>query len=196
MLRGGNPLTVGVGIIIEVIRKNNSDYDPDAAGSEIAPSSSDPIYLGTLLRHFAKHVPDFMGLILSPNHVINDGEKPKTVKRESLAVASGTKIEPLGFDRFKTCELMAELLHCSNMGLLNEQGSEAYIQKRDAERERLKAGRKSGAASTTAFGGDRILRGWVRTAEWTTFTQPWRVARRDSKIRGNSLQKQARPAPY
>src|ERR1700754_4248779 len=27
MLRGGNPLTVGVGIVIEVIRKNNSDYD-------------------------------------------------------------------------------------------------------------------------------------------------------------------------
>ena len=132
-------MTVGVGIVIEVIRKNNSDYDPDAAGSEIAPSSSDPIYLGTLLRHFAKHVPDFMGLILSPNHVINDGEKPKTVKREPLGVASGTKIEPLGFDRFKTCELMAELLHCSNMGLLNERGSEAYIQKRDAERERLKA---------------------------------------------------------
>ena len=31
MLRGGNALTVGVGIIIEVIRKNNSDYDPDVA---------------------------------------------------------------------------------------------------------------------------------------------------------------------
>ena len=28
MLKGGNPLTVGGGIIIEVIRKNNSDYDP------------------------------------------------------------------------------------------------------------------------------------------------------------------------
>ncbi|KPI40644.1 Extragenic suppressor of kinetochore protein 1 [Cyphellophora attinorum] len=28
MLQGGNPLTVGVGIVIEVIRKNNSDYDP------------------------------------------------------------------------------------------------------------------------------------------------------------------------
>ena len=139
MLRGGNPLTVGVGIIIEVIRKNNSDYDPDGVGPDTVPSSSDPIYLGTLLRHFAKHVPDFMDLILSPNHVISDGETSRTVKREPLVVASGTKIEPLGFDRFKTCELMAELLHCSNMGLLNECGSEAYVQKRDAERERLKA---------------------------------------------------------
>lgn len=139
MLRGGNPLTVGVGIIIEVIRKNNSDYDPDGVGPDTVPSSSDPIYLGTLLRHFAQHVPDFMDLILSPNHVIIDGDSSKVVKREPLGVASGTKIEPLGFDRFKTCELMAELLHCSNMGLLNERGSEAYVKKRDAERDRLKA---------------------------------------------------------
>lgn len=139
MLRGGNPLTVGVGIIIEVIRKNNSDYDPDGVGPDTVPSSSDPIYLGTLLRQFAKHVPDFMDLILSPNHVVIDGDTSKTVKRESLGVASGNKIEPLGFDRFKTCELMAELLHCSNMGLLNERGSEAYVKNRDAERDRLKA---------------------------------------------------------
>lgn len=127
MLRGGNPLTVGVGIIIEVIRKNNSDYDLDnQIGPE--PKTSDPIYLGTLLRQFAKHVPDFMRLIRSPS-----------AKKPDLKTAFGDKVEPLGFDRFKTCELMAELLHCSNMGLLNERGSEAEIKRRDAERERLKA---------------------------------------------------------
>lgn len=140
MLRGGNPLPVGVGTIIEVIRKNNSDYDPDVgAGAESVPSSNDPIYLGTLLRYFAKHVPDFMELILSPTHTVLDGDSTMTVKRKDLAVAFGTKIEPLGFDRFKTCELMAELLHCSNMGLLNERGSEALVRQRDEERERLKA---------------------------------------------------------
>ena len=140
MLRGGNPLTVGVGTIIEVIRKNNSDYDPDVgAGANSIPSSNDPIYLGTLLRYFAKHVPDFMELILSPTHTVADGDNTMTVKRKELAVAFGSKIEPLGFDRFKTCELMAELLHCSNMGLLNERGSEAYVKQRDQERERLKA---------------------------------------------------------
>ena len=140
MLKGGNPLTVGVGIIIEVIRKNNSDYDPEIqAGQELPPSTSDPIYLGTLLRFFAKHVPDFMDLILSPNHTIADETGTKTVKRQELQVAFGNSIEPLGFDRFKTCELMAELLHCSNMGLLNERGSEAYIQQRDKEREKLRA---------------------------------------------------------
>ena len=140
MLRGGNPLTVGVGMIIEVIRKNNSDYDPDVgAGPDSVPSSNDPIYLGTLLRCFAKRVPDFMGLLLSPNHAIADGNSQITIKRKELGVAFGSKIEPLGFDRFKTCELMAELLHCSNMGLLNERGSEAFIRQRDEEREKLRA---------------------------------------------------------
>ncbi|KAK6396316.1 hypothetical protein LTR65_009399 [Meristemomyces frigidus] len=127
MLRGGNPLTVGVGIIIEVIRKNNSDYDLDnQVGPE--PKTSDPIYLGSLLRQFGQRVPDFMHLIRSPGS-----------KKPDLKAAFGSKIEPLGFDRFKTCELMAELLHCSNMGLLNERGAEEEVRKRDAARERLKA---------------------------------------------------------
>lgn len=139
MLRGGNPLTVGVGTIIEVIRKNNSDYDMDNGAPDAIPSSNDPIYLGSLLRTFAKHVPDFMALILSPTHTVPDGDSTMVRKREDLSVAFGSKIEPLGFDRFKTCELMAELLHCSNMGLLNERGSEAYVRQRDAERDRRKA---------------------------------------------------------
>ncbi|MCJ1463210.1 hypothetical protein MMC07_001815 [Pseudocyphellaria aurata] len=140
MLRGGNPLTVGVGTIIEVIRKNNSDYDPDVgAGADSIPSSNDPIYLGTLLRYFAKHVPDFMELILSPTHTVLNGDSTVTIERKELTVAFSSKIEPLGFDRFKTCELMAELLHCSNMALLNERGSEALVRQRDEERDRLKA---------------------------------------------------------
>ncbi|KYK54266.1 SIT4 phosphatase-associated protein [Drechmeria coniospora] len=128
MLGGGNPLTVGVGIIIEVIRKNNSDYDPDV-GSEAntTPSSRDPIYLGTLLRLFADKVPNFMALIM---------DQPS--RKRGLASTFGEKLEPLGFDRFKTCELMAELLHCSNMGLLNELGSEELISARDGERNRLR----------------------------------------------------------
>ena len=140
MLTGGNPLTVGVGIVIEVIRKNNSDYDPENGHNpEASPTNHDPIYLGTLLRIFAKHVPDFMELILSSKHVVSDGDKTRLEDRGSLNSAWGTKIEPLGFDRFKTCELMAELLHCSNMGLLNERGSEDFVRRKDAERERLRA---------------------------------------------------------
>jgi SIT4-associating protein SAP185/190 len=129
MLGGGNPLTVGVGIVIEVIRKNNSDYDPDVgAEPNTIPSSRDPIYLGTLLRMFARHVPDFMNLIMNA-----------PARNTRLDSTFGEKIEPLGFDRFKTCELMAELLHCSNMGLLNEVGAEDLIAARDTERRRLRA---------------------------------------------------------
>lgn len=128
MLGGGNALTVGVGIVIEVIRKNNSDYDPDVgAEASSIPSSRDPIYLGTLLRLFAEHVPEFGSLIMNA-----------PAQRARLDSTFGDKIEPLGFDRFKTCELMAELLHCSNMGLLNEVGSEELIAVRDAERQRLR----------------------------------------------------------
>ncbi|KAM3441949.1 hypothetical protein MY4824_001363 [Beauveria thailandica] len=128
MLNGGNPLTVGVGIIIEVIRKNNSDYDPDVlAETQAEPCSRDPIYLGTLLRLFADNVPNFMSLIM-------DGP----AQANGLASTFGEKLEPLGFDRFKTCELMAELLHCSNMGLLNEAGSEQLIAARDFERQRMR----------------------------------------------------------
>lgn len=138
MLQGGNPLTVGVGIVIEVIRKNNSDYDPEHLNApDSMPSMYDPIYLGTLLRVFAKHIPDFVALIRSSKHTVTDGGKMKSVERGQLGSAWGAKIEPLGFDRFKTCELMAELLHCSNMGLLNEPGSDEYVMQRDAERERI-----------------------------------------------------------
>ncbi|PKS13118.1 hypothetical protein jhhlp_000460 [Lomentospora prolificans] len=128
MLTGGNPLTVGVGIVIEVIRKNNSDYDPDVGADEgSAPSCRDPIYLGTLLRLFADHVPDFMNLIMNA-----------PAQKKHMSSTFGEKLEPLGFDRFKTCELMAELLHCSNMGLMNEVGSEELIAARDSERHRLR----------------------------------------------------------
>ncbi|KAK0610178.1 SIT4 phosphatase-associated protein-domain-containing protein [Bombardia bombarda] len=127
MLGGGNPLTCGVGIIIEVIRKNNSDYDPDGASPNSLPSSRDPIYLGTLLRLFAQHIPDFMNLIMNV-----------PAQQDRKLSTFGKRIEPLGFDRFKTCELMAELLHCSNMGLLNEPGSEEFIAARDAQRQRMR----------------------------------------------------------
>jgi SIT4-associating protein SAP185/190 len=145
MLRGGNPLTVGVGIVIEVIRKNNSDYDLPENQSGPVPRSSDPIYLGTLLRQFAENIPNFMKLIQEADS-----------KNKELKVAFGSKIEPLGFDRFKTCEIMAELLHCSNMQLLNQPGSDRDVKARDAERTRLKSeGKLTGyndASSALEFG--------------------------------------------
>ncbi|KAF2842070.1 SAPS-domain-containing protein [Patellaria atrata CBS 101060] len=137
MLEGGNPLTVGVGIIIEVIRKNNSDYDMDNTIGPY-PKPSDPIYLGCLLRQFAQAIPDFMAVVSRDKQSSTDPTGKRTVKKRELKAAFGETIEPLGFDRFKTCELMAELLHCSNMVLLNERGAEGDIRARDRERERLK----------------------------------------------------------
>ncbi|KAF3179028.1 hypothetical protein TWF106_001367 [Orbilia oligospora] len=158
MLKGGNPLTVGVGIIIEVIRKNNSDYDPEVHGGiDSTPSGRDPIYLGNLLRLFAKHVPDFTGLILNSEPTVLNEDGTRTVKRRELKAAFGGTIEPLGFDRFKTCELMAELLHCSNMGLLNEKGSDEYVKRRDAQREQLRRQRELDLATLVV--GRQDLRG-------------------------------------
>ncbi|KAI1572249.1 extragenic suppressor of kinetochore protein 1 [Pyrenophora tritici-repentis] len=151
MLQGGNPLTVGVGIIIEVIRKNNSDYDLENQIGPV-PKNSDPIYLGTLLRQFANHIPQFMELVNSSSQIVTQTDGSTTRKKRELKTAFGEKIEPLGFDRFKTCELMAELLHCSNMALLNERGSEAEVRRRDAERERLKADGKLTSANAGNLG--------------------------------------------
>nr|KMM64977.1 extragenic suppressor of kinetochore protein 1 [Coccidioides posadasii RMSCC 3488] len=82
MLQGGNPLVVAVGIVIDVIRKNNPDYDPEPPeGRDATPSNHDPIYLGTLLRIFADHVPDFMKLILSSDRTVNEGGTYKVIER-------------------------------------------------------------------------------------------------------------------
>jgi SIT4-associating protein SAP185/190 len=157
MLGGGNPLTVGVGIIIEVIRKNNSDYDPEVGQEQntAPPSSRDPIYLGTLLRRFADHVPDFMRLIMNAPS-----------QKERLPSTFGDTIEKLGFDRFKTCELMAELLHCSNMGLLNEPGAEEIITARDVERRRLRdEGRLAFAVGSVPSSADDLtMRSMARSS--------------------------------
>lgn len=181
MLQGGNPLTVGVGIIIEVIRKNNSDYDPDNGfNPNTAPTNHDPIFLGTLLRIFAKHVPEFMGLILSPNHTITEGTQIQKVDRGVLRSAWGTEIEPLGFDRFKTCELMAELLHCSNMGLLNELGAEEFVTARDTQREKLRADGK--LAVQRAADASTIDMSQTSSILESSFTKPSDDAQQNTEV--------------
>lgn len=137
--RGGNALTVAVGVVIEIIRKNNPDYDPESVGGRDAPPTiHDPIYLGTLLRAFGDNIPEFMALILSPKRTEVAKGGFTHVERTTLHTSWGEDIETLGFDRFKICELMAELLHCSNMGLHNEAGSDDFMTHRDIERERLR----------------------------------------------------------
>ena len=127
MLQGGTALSNGVGIVIEIIRKNNSDYDPIpivfVTIESHPPTPRDPIYLGALVRIFAESVPEFSKLL--------NKDVDKT-----LETPFGT-IEPLGFERFKICELVAELIHCSNMALLNDPKGEEIIKDRDEIRELL-----------------------------------------------------------
>ncbi|GMM29866.1 Sap190 protein [Martiniozyma asiatica (nom. inval.)] len=127
MLEGGTGLSNGVGIVIEIIRKNNSDYDPVpvvyVSVESHPPSPKDPIYLGTLVKVFSEAMPKFTEML----------EKNVETK---LQTPFGS-IEPLGFERFKICELVAELIHCSNMSLLNERKGEIIVKERDNVRELL-----------------------------------------------------------
>ena len=124
MLQGGTCLSNGVGIIIELIRKNNSDYDfiqlVYTTLESHPPTDRDPIHLIHLVKLFAKHMPDFASML-------NETKLP-------LMEMPFGSIEPLGFERFKICELIAELLHCSNMTLLNEPNGEIIAEERDIER--------------------------------------------------------------
>lgn len=127
MVKGGTGLSNGVGIVIEIIRKNNSDYDPVpvvyVSLESHPPSPKDPIYLGTLVRIFSDAIPMFTRMLKIDNE-------------KTLETPFG-EIEPLGFERFKICELIAELIHCSNMSLLNEKRGEDIVKERDQVREVL-----------------------------------------------------------
>ncbi|CCK69266.1 Sap190p KNAG_0C01530 [Huiozyma naganishii CBS 8797] len=124
MLKGGTSLSNGVGIIIELIRKNNSDYDfiqvLYTTLETHPPCDRDPIHLTYLIKIFAQYMPQFAKLL-------------ESLKRTGMLTPFGS-IEPLGFERFKICELVAELLHCSNMTLLNESNGEASTRQRDLVR--------------------------------------------------------------
>ncbi|KAK9452652.1 SIT4 phosphatase-associated protein-domain-containing protein [Dipodascopsis uninucleata] len=121
---GGMALAAAVGVIIELIRKNNSDYDLEQMMNMTLeshpPSTRDPIYLGYLLKILAQNIPKFQGLLVK--------------KRDVRMATSFGVIEPLGFERFKICELIAELLHCSNMVLLNDPHGEEIATERDRVR--------------------------------------------------------------
>ncbi|CAL9737613.1 SIT4-associating protein Sap190p [Monosporozyma servazzii] len=129
MLNGGTSLSNGVGIIIELIRKNNSDYDyvqiMFTSLETHPPNDRDAIYLGHMLKLFHQYMPKF-------NEILVNTSMP-------FLNTSFGRIEPLGFERFKICELVAELLHCSNMGLLNEKKGEEIALERDTVRAKILA---------------------------------------------------------
>ncbi|KAF8979145.1 hypothetical protein BGZ46_005763 [Entomortierella lignicola] len=97
----------GVTIFIELIRRNNSDYDIEP----LPPGSTEPIReavdLSDLLKVLASRIEDFKNLLIVPRSVTGPIET-------SIGMQT-----PLGFERLKICEMFAELLHCSNMAILN-----------------------------------------------------------------------------
>ena len=90
-------LTTGVSIVIELIRKNNSDYDITPiialAYNNQPPTSRDPIYLGVMLRIFADEIGEFQRVLASPSNV------------RKIKTAGYDEIESLGFERFRICYL-------------------------------------------------------------------------------------------
>jgi SIT4 phosphatase-associated protein len=167
-------LTNGVSLIIELIRKNNrydcfllpklklSDYDIEPVLTltleSHPPTNRDPIYLGTMLRLFASRIKDFQKLLA----------KPKSVP-PSIATTFG-HIEPLGFERFRICELYAELLHCSNMVLLNDPRGEDIVRERDKERNRLRKEGHSKLPSVDIWGDTDLGNGkqWGTSETYST----------------------------
>lgn len=123
--QGGFALNVTVSIVIELIRKNNSDYDQinllTMNLTNNYPHDRDPIYLGYLLSKFTQNLDNLIKLI-------TNFDKPNDVKRLNQLNES---FVPLGFERFKIVELIAELLHCSNMGLMNSKRAPRIALHRD-----------------------------------------------------------------
>ncbi|KAG8217935.1 Mu homology domain-containing protein [Butyriboletus roseoflavus] len=123
-----------ISVIIELIRKNNSDYfepylfhtlrnrliqvQQQLQGAEDARETLEVtmkemvdrmgvVNLGSLLDIMCERLPDFQRFLRQPRSL--QGLVPTTVGL----------IRPLTFERYRLCELYAELLHCSNMSLLN-----------------------------------------------------------------------------
>lgn len=140
MIQGGHGMCVAVTVIIEAIRKNNSDYDmvevTDTTLDSHPPNPRDNIYLGTMVKLFADAIPKFQAMLIAPESKV-------------MKMPFG-EVKPLGFVRFRICELYAELLHCSNMNLLNDPSGERIIRERDLERNNIYfPGRKSSIENPT-----------------------------------------------
>ncbi|KAG1794856.1 SIT4 phosphatase-associated protein-domain-containing protein [Suillus plorans] len=126
-----------ISVVIELIRKNNSDYfepylfhtlrnrlihiQQQLAGAENGRAKLEEsmkemsdrmgvVHLGPLLEIMGERLATFEKYLRRPRSL--QGPIPTTVG----------VITPLTFERFRICELYAELLHCSNMAILNRPG--------------------------------------------------------------------------
>lgn len=142
-----NGISNCVTILIELIRKNNSDYDLNCGTyssllqtengeptGEVSvyvmyqwlkdfdqnpPGVRDPIFLGDMLQIFSENMGAISELI----------DLDTTVPH-----AANKNTEALGVTKFKLFELIAELLHCSNMILINSKKIADIVKIRDRVR--------------------------------------------------------------
>lgn len=121
-----------VTIIIELIRKNNSDYDrlySERLGldTERVVSSRDPLYLGYLLRAFTLRLPEMVDIL--KQNFINSTKYVET--------RNDTSYTPVGMINLRILELIAELIHCSNMSSLNLHVFKDFSMKINEERSQI-----------------------------------------------------------
>jgi hypothetical protein len=135
-------------LIIDIIRKNNSDFtelqilqylertndedddeDEHKGGegegediSQTAGQGPSLVDLSPLLTNLTQRLPDLHQLLLNPR-------SQTTPIKTTLQSSTSTSQEPLTFERFRICELYAELLHCSNMAILNRSPGPSNNQK-------------------------------------------------------------------
>ncbi|KAF9355926.1 hypothetical protein BGX26_005931 [Mortierella sp. AD094] len=165
----------GVTIFIELIRRNNSDYDVEP----LPPGSTEPVReavdLSDLLKVLASRIEDFKNLLIVPRSVSGPIE------------SSIGKQTPLGFERLKICEMFAELLHCSNMAVLNSRPiisvspdgtvkiptvsfdvRDHYFSEADIDEKTSSGDKASGALSTKPTGDGTVTANDGLTTPWTS----------------------------
>ena len=143
----GYALNMAVSIVIELIRKNNSDYDQvNLLTTTIKlnpPNQRDPIYLGYMLKVFAENLSDIVAILSTDHSMLKnppqeyENDSADTNTKPVYINQMGEVYKPLGFEKFKVVELIAELLHCSNMGLMNSRKAEYMATKRNSLRYNL-----------------------------------------------------------
>ena len=129
LVEGGSALCNIVTIIIELIRKNNTDYDKlytDKVFLDInrIASDRDPLYLGDLLQSFTERLPE----------LIEPLKRDLIESHNYIHTRNNTRYIPIGMVKLRILELIAELIHCSNMTTLNLHVSKYFSLKVNQDR--------------------------------------------------------------
>ncbi|SCV69501.1 BQ2448_2521 [Microbotryum intermedium] len=142
-------LIASIAVFVELIRKNNSDFVEqhmltwarkkeaeqiererlEAEGAEFVDGSGHQndgddrgpsvVDLSAMLTTVSQRIHGLQRLVKSPRSA------------KGPIVSTVGRIEPVTLERFRVCEFYAELLHCSNMGLLNRPLGSAQLYDKD-----------------------------------------------------------------